>query len=499
MGRPLLIFIDKGQTDMIVTRTFLDKANTIIRGNAANTGINPVLELNYGPMLTRGLIHFDTSLLKCRVEDGVYPDMNKLRHVLHMTNAASFDVDMMTREISCHDSQFISDKERATSFAIILFLIPEDWDNGRGFDYTLDLFNTNKRAVSTEGSNWYCSKSHIPWMNGEGIYSTEQLSQELDLFTSKSGNKSDIIIAYERFDYGNENISIDITETVNKFITGELPNYGIGIAYSPMYENLTDVELTQYVGFFTQYSHSFYHPYVLTTYNDRIRDDRNRFSLDGDNELYFYANVGGNFVNLDNVPTCTIDGKTYPVELTTRGIYRAKVNLSSIDHEPNVMMYDVWSNISYNGRAIPDVEMQFATKPSDTQFSFGMLPTSHDNRYNKEYIPSIYGISDRERVPQGDIRKVNVECRVPYTSDVIADTDGVDYRIYIDSDGKQIEVIDWTQVDRDTNTSYFLLDTEGFVPFRYYVDVRVKKAGTIKVFTKLLTFDIVNDITEEKH
>lgn len=485
---------------MIVTRTFFDKANTIIRNNPSNIGINPVLELNYGPMLTRGLIHFDTSLIECRVKDGVYPDMSKLRHILHMTNAASFNVDMMTRDNSCLNTQYDGDKERAASFAIILFLIPEDWDSGRGFDYVTDVFNTNKRAVTTDGSNWYCSATKIPWLTGEGIYTTDKLSHELDLFTSKSGNQSKIIIAYERFDYGNENIDIDITETVNKFITGELPNYGIGIAFSPVYENFDSVELTQYVGFFTQHSHSYYQPYVQTTYDDRINDTRNRFVLDMENELYFYANVNGDFVNLDELPTCEIDGKSFVVEHVTRGVYRAKILLSSSEYEPDVMLYDHWSNLKYHNRNIPDVELEFVTLPSEIGFSFGSLPKSTDNRFNIEYEPSVYGIKDRERVLQGDIRKVNVECRVSYTSDVMSDVDGIDYRLYLDMDNKQIDVIGWTQVERDTNNSFFLLDTNGLVPScRYHIDMRVRKAGTIKIYPKLLTFDLVNNITDEKH
>lgn len=493
------LFINKVHKNMIVTRTFFDKSNTIIKNNRANTGLNPVLELNYGPMLTRGLFHFDTSEIECRVKDKTYPDITKLKHVLHMTNAASFNINTIDADIPVPDSEYIGDKQRAISFAIILFLIPEEWDSGRGFDYVMDIYNTNKRAISVEGSNWYCCKSHRPWSNGEGVYSTDRLSKELDLFTSKAGNKSNVIIAYEKFDYGNENICIDITETVNKFITGELPNYGIGIAFSPMYENCTDIEFTQYVGFFTQHTHSFFEPYIQTKYDDYIDDDRNRFPLDTDNELYFYANVGGNFVNLDEMPICNIDDKEYNVEQVTKGVYRVKVNLSSSEYEPDTMVYDVWSNIIYNGKKMPDVEMQFATYPSEIHFSFGPLPKATNNKYNVDYIPSVYGIRDSERIPKGDIMRIGVECKIKYTSDVMADTDGIFYRLYVDMDGKQIDVINWTQVERDTDSSYILLDTNGLVPYRYYLDMRVIKSGTVKVYPKVLTFDIVNDITNEKH
>lgn len=483
---------------MIVTRTFLDKANTIIKDNPVNTGLNPVLELNYGKLLTRGLIHFDCSDIACKVADKVYPDPGKLHHVLHMTNAASFDMDNMTRELPATD--YNSVKERATSFDIILFLIPEDWDSGRGFDYVTDLFYTNRRAVSDKGSSWYFSRTNYPWKTKqEGIYSLDFLSKELDKFTAKCGNRSDVIIAYEHFDYGNENIEIDITETVNKFISGELPNYGLGIAFSPRYEATEGLEKTQYVGFFTQHTHSFFEPYVETRYDDYIKDDRNDFILDRENHLYFYANLGGNFVNLDRLPKCEVGDTEYPVEQVTQGVYRARVTVSSDDYDPDTMLYDVWSEIQYNGRNIPDVEMEFVTKPSDSYFAFGSLPKNSSHRFNQDYVPTLYGVNDREKILRGNILKLNVECKVPYTTDVVADTDGVDYRLYVDMGDRQIDVISWTSVEQDTNGSYFLLDTKSLIPYRYSVDMRVRKGGTVNIHPRLATFDIVSDVTDEKH
>ena len=98
----------------------------------------------------------------------------------------------------------------------------------------------------------------------------------MDLFTSKDGNKSNVIFGYQHFDYGNENIEIDITCIVNKFLSGEITNYGFGIAFAPSFEQI-HTELTNYVGFFTQHTNSFFEPYVETTYNETIEDDRSNF------------------------------------------------------------------------------------------------------------------------------------------------------------------------------------------------------------------------------
>ena len=59
----------------IVTKTYIDKTNTIIKDNAANTGLNPVMELNYGQMLSRCIIYFDHTKVQRMVEDKTYPDI----------------------------------------------------------------------------------------------------------------------------------------------------------------------------------------------------------------------------------------------------------------------------------------------------------------------------------------------------------------------------------------------------------------------------------------
>ena len=59
----------------INTKTYISKSNTIVKDSNVNLALNPVMELNYGVMLTRGLIYFDISKIKKRVEDKIYPDL----------------------------------------------------------------------------------------------------------------------------------------------------------------------------------------------------------------------------------------------------------------------------------------------------------------------------------------------------------------------------------------------------------------------------------------
>lgn len=473
----------------INTKTYISKSNTIVKGNPSNLGLNPIMELNYGKMISRGMIYFDHTKVKKMVEDKIYPDMSKLKHILRMTNAASAN----DRNINCPvtDSEGNDYKQRAVSFDLIFFLIPYDWDSGRGFDYSYDLYGKGNRGISTDGSNWYKYANYFKW-DEEGIYSTSRLSKEVDKFTSFKGNLSNIIIGNQHFDIGNEPIEFDITNVFNKFINGELCNYGIGIAFSPKFEEAA-TNMSQYVGFFTEHTNSFYEPYVETTYNDTIEDNRSDFYLDKDNRLYFYASVGGNSVNLDELPKCTVNGKEYEVKQSTKGIYYIDINLPSSEYEVDTMYYDIWSNIKYKGKTISDKELDFVTKSGENYFSFGLPDASPST---EKFIPYLYGISNSEKIRRGDIRKINIECKIPYTSDQLYSVDDIEYRLYTMQGEREIDVISYSKCEKVYNGNYFLINTNDLIPSRYYVDIKIKYDMEQLLHRKVLEFDIVGDAKE---
>jgi hypothetical protein len=472
----------------IITKTFISKSNTIYKDSCTNVGLNPIIELNYGKVISRGMIYFDHNKVRKLIEDKTYPDISKLRHVLKMTNTASLYKQDIHRP--CTDIIYNDFKQRATSFDLIFFLINKDWDCGKGFDYIKDMRKGEHIAFSNESSNWYQYRNYVKW-DEEGIYSNDTLSKCLDNLASENCKPSSIIIGRQHFDYGNEHIELDITDTFNKFITNELTNYGIGIAFAPSFENVETCK-TQYVGFFTQHTHSFFEPYVETTYDETIEDDRTNFYLDKDNKLYFYAVVGNKYVNLDELPICTINGHQNVSKQATKGIYYIDVNLSSDEYEPDTMIYDVWSNLKYNGKDLKDVELSFVTKSETDYFTFGLPKQNEDT----EFIPSVYGIQDHEQIKRGDIRKVNIECRIPYTTNQLLSVEGIDYRLYVMEGLKQYDVIGWTKVERAYNENYFLINTNELIPSRYYLDLRVHRNLELIEHPKVLQFDIINDVTD---
>ena len=284
----------------------------------------------------------------------------------------------------------------------------------------------------------------------------------------------------------------------NRFITGELCNYGIGIAFSPKFEE-TSMPMSQYVGFFINTTNSFYEPYVETTYSETIQDDRKNFFLDKQNRLYLYAQAGGRPIMLDELPTCEIDGAQYKVHVGEKGAYYVNVNLSSDEYEPDTMLYDTWSNIIIGGKHRNDVELSFTTKAGSRYLSLG-LPSENvtDSSDISNVSVSVHGISDREKIRRGDIRKVYVDCIVNYTSSQQAYVEDVQYRVYTMEGTNQIDVIRYSQCENGYDGHYFLLDTDSLVPSRYYVDAKITDGVETYIHRELLQFDIVNDRTKQK-
>lgn len=476
---------------MQIIRTYLDKCNTITKDNAANVSLNPVMELNYGNVVSRGIIHFNLDKVQKLIDDKVIiPD--KLKHRLRMINTASLTSVVGYDKMHSHNGNYR--QERAISFGLVFFRIPKPWDSGRGYDFTYIAPQNefSKRTVSSEGSNWYRSRTYEAW-DEEGIYSATTLENMITDYC-RTG-KSDTIISIMNFDCGNENIDLDLTDLVNNMLAGKIENNGIGIAFLPKYETSSrEDRSTQYVGFFTTATHTFFKPYLETTYDDTIQDDRLHFYLDKVNRLYFYASVGGSMVNLDELPICTVEGREMASKQATTGVYYVEFELPSNEYEDEVILNDVWGNIVYKGVPRPEVELEFVTK-TNTTMCFG-LPSAATVGSTSNISPTIYGVNEEEVLNTSEIRKINVECRVPYSSTLLTDVEELSYRIYVDQGTSQYEVYPWIPVEIGYNEMYFMLRCMDLLPFTYHIDLRLKKNREITVWNDCLTFKIIDDRTD---
>ncbi len=464
----------------MLIRTYIDKNNTIIRNTQINTGRNPIAEIYYGGKesvtdYTRHLLYFDVADLQTRYSAGTLGDLSKVVHTLRMTNSSFFDKDLQAQKL-------LDGKQRTSSFDLVLFRVDKEWDEGCGYDYqqVLSFEAEDNITFVQSASNWLNSTTVTSWTDG-GVY---------------SGSPSGITVTTQHFDKGNENISMDITDEVNSLITGGTTNYGYGIAFE------RDLELliknpSQYVGFFTRHTQTYYEPFLETVYNDPIRDDRKNFYKGKVNRLYFYTNIGGEPTNLDNNPSVTIkdeDGNVFSAITsaqtiqTTTGVYYAEIFVP-VTEDDCVLFTDTWGDINIGGISRSDVTLDFEVKPDTEYYNFGdseSLPI--------EYMVSLSGIKRDEKIKRGDKRKVFVNARLPYTINQSSVIDGLQYRLWIREGTTQVNVIDWEDVNRAFLKNYFVLDTSWLIPNEYYIDIKLTSNELVKTYTTKLKFSVVNQV-----
>lgn len=472
----------------MVLRTYFTRNNTIVFNECFNTARNPITELYYGGGLidqsySRFIFQFDETRLKQLYNDKTYPELSLMKHTLKMTNTGAFDLNLLGKS-TCDG------KKRATSFDLIVFKLPQEWDEGIGYDYHAEYpvlepsyvssYKIDKLVTSNCPSNWFDAKTNTPWINGPGIY---------------SGSPEDIIVGMQHFEKGNENLEIDITDVINSYLTGET-NYGLGIAFPRTYEE-TETGQYQYVGFYTRHTQTFYEPFIETTYNCHIKDDRNDFYLDKPNRLYLYVNLNGKPTNLDELPTVTLYDNCGLIisAYTQNNVYQCTKGVYYIDtlvstggnNEPGTLINDVWGNIKINGITRPDIELYAELKDSMSYYNIG-----DNDSLPKQVGFSVSGIDFNEKIKRGDIRKVIISTRIPYTINQTQKIDSLKYRLYVKEGKNEYTVIDYQDVEMTPNTNYFLLDTASLIPNTYYLDVKYESNLEVNHLKEAIRFDIIS-------
>lgn len=535
----------------MIRHFFLDKVNTIIEDSMQNLGLNPVMHVGYGNTIMRSLLHFDNCKIKELIEDKTFANLDKLKFTLKMTNY--FSIDGLPYEKLLVKTLNVSSR-RAASFDLILFKLPDEFDEGRGFDFVSDFWVRNNSSFSREGSNWYFCKNGIPWnqerddektpaelvmpdifnksefisiykklmeyskmMNDDdsisddmckeiiedikniktnykfdekslkgGIYTIDVLKDEYQKFLD---GKESIIVASQHFDFGDESLSMDITDYVLDSIRSGINN-GLCLAFAPNFEE-TDTVFEQYVGFVGDNTNTFFHPYVEAEYSDYVKDDRESFTLGRKNSIYLYSYDDGEPVNLDNIPSCSVNGVDADVSQVSKGIYKAEIDASSMNLEPASIYYDNWSGIALNGNQEDDIELEFSTRPKSYKTKVGS-----DSAVRNSLVPSLYGINDFENIHRGEIREVTVDFRKEFEMDKKYLVDSAEYRLYVKDGNREVSVIDYQPIERAFLNNYFMVYAEDLIPNTYYVDIVVKIGRETRYFKECLRFKVVSDVTE---
>ncbi len=469
-------------------RSYFKKNNTLIDNNLTNNSQNPVTEISYGTFdaqPSRFIFEIDLDNLKKKIDDGFINPNRIVRHILHMTNTISYAPQYLGKK------SYSVNIERASSFQLDLFNVNEDWDEGSGYDFKYDdtvypYVDVVSNSIVDPPSNWLYRKTNMLWTN-EGAYT--------------GGTE---IIGNQYFEKGNENVEIDITDYINQrlFGTGYTgtsaytgASYGLGIKFADYIES-GGTEFRQAVAFHAKNTNTWYEPYIETIIDDEIKDDRNYFYLNKNNDLYLYVNVGGfsqdiviNKVDIfdyeDNLVE-TIEGNT-GVTNVSKGVYKITLNISSDEYPDAVLFKDIWS-VTINGKTM-EHEGDFYLISDKNYYTF-----DQSNQINFEnYFFYFWGIGEKENIIAGNVRKIKLTIKELYVNQNKFIPLDIEYRLFTTIGKKyEVDVIPFTPVNR-TNTGYeFNLDTSWLIPQDYYLQIRLKN-GNYYENKQTLSFTVVSD------
>lgn len=464
----------------MVFRSYIHKNNTIIRNSNVNTGKNPISEIYYGSIIpdsdettySRFLVQADFTRLKELVDDcylGENPE--NLKHTLKLKNTISLDTDQEGRFADTVN------KQRTNSFDLDLFLIEEEWDEGVGFDFSEEPkpLLGDFRNPSEVPSNWFNRNTLNLWEK-EGAY-----------------DEDSVVIGTQHFDAGSEDLEIDITDYVNEVLFDDREDFGIGIKFKDEYEGIITEDIL-FVSFFSRHTNTYFEPFIETVIEEPVLDERDCAIEDNEITLCFYPNIKGRPISLDINPSvcivndcCEILGN-FESECHGKGIYCARVVIPDLEELETDFLEDIWSPIIHNGRRLKDVTLSIPLLREEEYFDGS---ASYKN-FNSDVSYAVSGIRNEEFIKRGDLRKIRVDVREPYTINDTITVDELQYRIFIKEGDSEIDVIDWTSMNKSSDFYYDFLDTSWMIPNVYYMDIKSNYNGEIKALHNVIKFRIVN-------
>ena len=462
---------------MSVYKSYFKKNSSLVEFVLSNNSSNPICEISYGTtdhQVSRYIFDVDFQPLLDKMSSGLINSSRITKHILHMTNTIRYSDHVGGKSYS-------SDIDRASGFDLELFNIDEDWDEGNGYDFIYN--DVTYPQQPSEASNWYERKTNTNWTISGGSYS--------------SG--STIIVGNQYFNKGNEDIEIDITDYINQrlFGNGNIysgTSYGLGVKFTDFYEDIK-TKYRQAVAFHAKDTNTYYEPYIETTINDTIVDDRNYFYLDKVNDLYIYPQVGNlkqnvivNYVNIydfNNSLVATYTGSS--IVNVSKGVYKISLMIDSSTYPDGVMFRDEW-NITINTTTATYIN-QFYLISQGKYFTF-----DQSNQIDfRNYAFYFWGIQEREKLIAGVVKKIKLTIKELYSNQNNFLPLEIEYRIFTSVSGiYEIDAVPFTLVDRTSNGYQFNIDTSWLIPQDYKLQIRMKN-GDYYENKQTLSFTVVSN------
>lgn len=415
--------------------------DTSIRASGSNHGRSPALNIfarkgdisSASIELARSLVRFDITELSGKIYTDLAIPSSSVTYKLRM-----FDMR--------HEDTV------PTSYDLFVYPVSRSWDEGVGID--------DDKHNDSGWANWLSASSTQTWdATGSDFYSTTNFGS-----------------ASQRFDYGNEDLEVNVSDLVINWLTASIPNYGIVIKLGDSEEkNGTNYFVKKFHGRETKFVDRM--PYIEARWsNDVIKDNRNNFAFDQDSNLYLYNLIRGDLTNLTAPVIVRIqDGITsssFSSEVTASfvevGIYSASFNVVNTSS----FSASIWNDIWFSGSR---VYMTGAFKPL-------VLTGSGIDQYDEFDLDVVnlkrkYSVSEEARVVV-NVRKRDFATHTGLVSSASLDLereyiDKMYYKVINDETGEDVIPYGtgsspYTQLSYNGDGNFFNIWMQNFIPgFKY--------------------------------
>jgi hypothetical protein len=466
---------------MAISRIYPKKQNTIASGvfSSYNSGQNAVCDLWFGGgenseqhlSISRHLMLFDLDSLRGKIESTEINTGLTVTYKLRMKNAIPLE-----KVLEQTGGYRKLKKAVASSYDLIAFPINKNWDDGRGVDIVKEHYLVKQQGdVPITGfSNWNSATLLSDW-DEPGIFENPTASTTFSVS--------------QHFSSGSEDIDMDITPLVNSWLSGEIENNGLAIAFRRDHELLTSD--TRYIAsFFTNKTNFAFKPFLEVSYdNQYILDDRMQMTNNRPGRLFLYTFSGNSACNYYSAGTVDIVSSNGQIVLSgitpqhlEKGVYFIDVFLPN--SAKGQVYKDIWRGVTFNPPYdIQDIAQTFSIRDS----YYSNAPQIND------YSLDIYGIPNGGILTSDQVIRVGCDLRVNYSIKRPEKNYALKYRLIMNH---QEEVIPWHMVNQvvlgNSPMNYFDLDTSWLLHNQTYaLQFRVEEAGTSRIIPTDITFKVM--------
>jgi len=203
------------------------------------------------------------------------------------------------------------------NFTLVVSPVSQSWQEGQG----LDMEDYSNLTYDGTGSNWINASAHTVWVTGAAspitVTGGSYLRPSWNGASGSSGGVRTYPTTYDEFNFsqsfgekGTSDLEVKITGLVEKWISGDYSNYGVGIMLSQSQETGSHSYYTK--KFSARSSEYFFsRPVIEARWNSTRKDQRGSFyvsssnlsSADNLNTIYLYNYVRGQPKDIANLGT----------------------------------------------------------------------------------------------------------------------------------------------------------------------------------------------------